>query len=233
MRTQLITVDPLVLPSGGVATPDHAAALLSLYRAVISRGGTWIVTSLTRDMDEQRVMYQRYLNWINAGKPAKSSSKFNAATMKADVVARPGYSWHNAGRAVDISIRNLKFPGVPDDKKLDLLWELARPLGFRPIIKTPDEYASEAWHHDFMGPWAGLFNRRGDYAEAAMAACLDIGKTGYGRDTEREIQAHLHRLGIDVGAIDGILGQRSRSGLARLDLDEHTSADALRVLRSL
>lgn len=243
-RVPLVLVDPVILsayPIGaergkliplrdtaeGLCVPEMASALLILQAAVLAKGGDFRVTSMTRDLKTQAAAYARYQAWVKAGRPPVTSPKYDPDTMKADVVARPGYSWHNAGRAVDISIKALRFPGVAADKQLDLLWDLARPLGFRPILKTPEERASEAWHFDFMGPWAGLFQRRGDYAEAAMAACLDVGGSGYGRDVEREIQAHLHRLGIDVGAIDGLVGTKTRTGLHALDLDEYAIDMAL------
>jgi hypothetical protein len=226
-RVKLVQVDPVILsayPGGtlraaaqplvrrlsGWAPPDTAEALLQLHRAVLAAGGDFRVTDCFRSYETQVALRARYDEWLTAGKPRPGSLGWTA-TMKADAVSMPGRSNHNAGRAVDIATSCLSFPVAPA-LQLDRLWELAVPLGWTPIIGAPTENVSECWHFDHFGPWKATKLRRG-YAEAAMAAALDIGLKVYGHNAERCIQAQLHRAGYDVGAIDGIIGARTKAGL--------------------
>lgn len=45
------------------------------------------------------------------------------------------------------------------------------------------------------------------------AAQLDVGKWEGTRGTERLVQAHLHRIGLNVGAVDGIIGNKTQGAL--------------------
>jgi hypothetical protein len=101
---------------------------------------------------------------------------------------------------------------VPADKQLDRLWEIARPLGWEPIIKQADEGASEAWHFDFWGELKGVKDRLG-YEQAALCGAVLVGHgdlTSY----DAVIQALLSRAGFALGPIDGIIGPRSIACLA-------------------
>jgi hypothetical protein len=195
---------------------DVYDAICTLDAAVASAGGDFRVTDCRRSVATQSLARSKYVNWLNAGKPSKSSSEYNPKTMKNAFVAKPGFSFHNAGRAIDIDIASLGF-SVPADKQLDRLWDLAIPLGWSPAISAPDEKAKEAWHFDFFGEWAPVKDRLG-YKDAAMCAALDIGIDCYGRDLERLIQSQLHRAGYDVGEVDGYLGAKTAAGLDRLGL---------------
>lgn len=232
-RTILVPVDPRILSSygpggtsasipraqlrplrdlaGGRATPDAAAALVALHDAVTAIGGDFRVTDLYRSTDTQRDARAKYDRWVAAGKPAPGSSGFDARTMKNAYVAIPGRSWHNAGRAIDVHIEALRFPGVPADRQLDRLWDIATPLGWRPIIKAPTEGASESWHFEFFGPWARVAARRGT-EEAAIAAAQDVANGEVPGEGLR-LQGGLHRAGYDVGEIDGIVGARTLGAL--------------------
>lgn len=199
-------------PDGRVA-PDVAPALLALALAVESAGADFRTTSVWRDVAIQAAMRARYDAWVAAGKPAPGSSGFNASTMKADFVASPGYSGHNAGRSIDVTLGVLRFPGVSADRQLDTLWEIARPLGWSPIIKAPTEGVSESWHFDFWGPWSGVRSRLG-YEQAAMCAVLDVGFSVWKESTGiRFVQAQLQRAGFNVGRVDGIAGTNTGGGL--------------------
>jgi hypothetical protein len=149
---------------------------------------------------------------VKAGKPKPGTSGFNAATMKAAFVAAPGRSMHNAGRAIDVHLGMLNFPGVPADKQLDRLWELAIPLGWTPIIKSADEGASEAWHFDFFEDIKGVYDRLG-YEQSALCGALLVGHgdlTSYAA----VVQALLSRAGFNLGAIDGVAGAKTLTALA-------------------
>jgi len=200
--------------SSGRLTPDAAVALVLLNRAVLDAGGDLRITDCFRSVAEQTTARTRYERWLAAGSPRPGTAGFNATTMKADFVAKPGRSNHNAGRAIDIHVSALRFPGLPADKQLDRMWEIARPLGWRPIIKAPTEGATESWHFDFAGPWASVAARLG-YEQAAIAATLDVGQDeAFPTDgVQRRIQGGLHRAGYDIGDIDGILGKRTGAAL--------------------
>ena len=201
------------LGRAGLATPATAAALLALHEAVLAAGGDFRVTELHRDVATQQAARARYDRWVAAGKPAPGSPGFDSASMKPAFVAVPGRSMHNAGRAIDVDLGALRFPGVPADRQLDRLWELARPLGWAPVIRAPDERASEAWHLDCWGDLHGVLARLG-YAQAAFAGALLVGHAGAGTSWASVTQALLVRAGYDLGQIDGLWGGRSRLALA-------------------
>lgn len=192
--------------AGGRLTPDAAQAVLLLYDAIAPKT-PFRMRDGFRDPEQQHKARIGYLHWVSAGKPAPGSPAWTP-DMKDAFVAPAGESFHNAGRAIDFDIEALTIP-------LKELWDVAIPLGWSPVIAAPDATMKEAWHLDFMGPWAPVKQRLG-YSQAAIAACLDIGY-GYGPKTEeRYIQAQLHRLGQDVGPIDGVLGKRSQAALQAL-----------------
>lgn len=200
------------LGKAGLAVPEMARALKALSDAVAAAGGDFRVTECHRDVEVQRRARQKYETWLAAGKPSRSSSAFNSATMKADVVARPGRSMHNAGRAIDVHLGMLKFPGVPSDKQLDRLWDIAKPLGWSPIIKTANEGQSEAWHFDYYGEIKGVYDRLG-YEQAALCGAILVGHGDF-TSYEATVQALLCRAGHNIGAIDGQAGTKTCAALA-------------------
>ena len=220
------------LGKAGIATPAAAAALLALHEAVTARGGDFRVTELHRDVGVQQAARTKYDTWAKAGKPKPGTAAFNAATMKAAFVALPGRSMHNGGRAIDIHLGALKFPGVPADKQLDVLWELARPLGWAPIIKTADEGASEAWHFDFWGDLAGVLKRLG-YEEAAKVGAILVGHSGDCQSYGHILQACLQRAGADIGKVDGMPGPKTKQAIVSLLGVTLAAADALAAAKDV
>lgn len=220
-RSELV---PLADTREGWLTPDAADALLGLHEAVTALGGDLRITSAFRTLAVQQEARAKFLAWMNAGRPPPGSERFDAKTMKPVFVAAPGNSFHNAGRAIDIDVASLRFPGVAADKQLDVFWKVAAELGWRPVISKPDERAAESWHFDFMGPWRPVYARllaaqtastQGKaYAMTAHAACTDIGEYGaLARPVERAVQAQLHRAGYNPGVIDGLLGNKTLAAL--------------------
>ena len=207
------TLTPLSKLKAGIAVPEVTRALLNLSNAVQAAGGDFRVTELHRDVAVQQMYRARYDNWVKAGKPSSSSSAYNAKTMKTAFVALPGRSFHNAGRAIDVHIGALKFPGVPADKQLDKLWEIAKPLGWSPIIRSADEGASESWHFDYYGEVAGVLKRLG-YEETAKCAAILVGHSGDCQTFPHTVQALLQRAGFDIGKIDGAIGPKTLNALA-------------------
>ena len=200
------------LGKAGVAHPEVAPALLALSEAVAAAGGDFRVTECHRDVAVQKAARAKYDNWVQAGKPKPGAPGWNAATMKNAFVAAPGRSGHNAGRSIDVHLGMLKFPGVPADKQLDKLWELAIPLGWKPIIKSADEGASEAWHFDYPGELSGVMARLG-YEQWALCGALLVGH-GDIQGFPAVTQALLCRAGYDIGKIDGAIGPKSIAALA-------------------
>jgi hypothetical protein len=216
------------LGKAGVATPDTAEALLALSNAVGAAGGDLRVTECHRDVVVQRLARARYDRWVAAGRPAPSSPGFDRHAMKAAFVARPGRSMHNAGRAIDVHVSMLRFPGARPDEILDRLWAIAEPLGWSPVIRRPDENASEAWHFDYWGPLASVRDRLG-YEQAALCGAVLVGHgdlTGYAA----LVQALLVLSGSSIGQIDGDAGPRTLAALA--DALGCSSEAAARVVRN-
>ena len=236
-RVELVRVDPQIRSyykvggkraplhtlKGGRATPDAAEALLALHLAVADAGGTLMLTDCYRDAAVQAGARKKYETWAAAGKPKRSSAAWNGKTMKAAFVAKPGRSGHNGGRSIDVAHMEAAPASVPKDQKLDWLWAIARPLGWTPIIKIANEGESEAWHFDFKGPWAHVYEALG-YAAGAMCTTLDIGEGEglFSNIENRWIQAQLWRVGVDLGAIDGALGARTDDALAHFGLARDT-----------
>jgi hypothetical protein len=234
-RTPLVAVDPTILSyykdkggsqipltnlNGGQMTPDAAAALLELSEACLAKGGSLLITDCFRSVEFQAKTRKKYENWLAAGKPSASDPAYDSKTMKRAYVSRPGRSFHNSGRAVDIAHMLAAPEDVPKDQKLDWLWEVAKPIGWSPIIKDAREGQSEAWHFDFRGPWQSTFDRLG-YAQGAMCAVLDLGlgEGIYERAWERWVQAQIHRCGNDIGDVDGYWGKLTKGGAEALGVD--------------
>jgi hypothetical protein len=213
---------PLVkLGKAGLATPRMAAALKALNDAVLAAGGDLRITECHRDVGVQKAARQKYENWVAAGKPKQGSSGFNSATMKAAFVAKPGASFHNSGRAIDIHLGELKFPGTPANKQLDRFWEICKPLGWSPIIREADEGASESWHFDHYDDLAPTLKRLG-YEQTARIGAILVGH-GDLSGFDAEVQALLSRAGYDIGSIDGKVGPKTRAALVQaLALPEAT-----------
>jgi hypothetical protein len=213
-------IDVSKFGEGAMICQDMLDALKKLNQTIIENYGTFYVTDLFRSWKKQKQAREDYLSGL-----------------KNAFVAEPGKSFHNAGRAVDFDVKNLNFVGINKNKWLERFWDLAKPLGFRPIIKIPDINASEAWHLDFPGnDWSDAYDRL-SYSEAAKCAILDIGKWGDGsRDKKQKmfIQSQLIRVGIyEIGKVDGIIGDKTKSALSNLGLNSDNLNEAIVALREM
>jgi len=247
-RVQLVPIDSSILHYSGTPVaqiagmgqvpPDVARGILAFASAVEAAGGTFRVTDLSRPIEASAEARVRYLHWLDSGEPPRNlpdghpNPQYDPATMKDAKVAPPGYSWHNGGRAVDVTLSVLNFPNTAFDRQLDRLWDIARPLGWTPIIAWPNERASEAWHFDFRGPWERTYKIIGN-REAAMAAGLDVGLDCYPRAMEKAVQAQLHRVGQNVGRLDGYIGTKTLEGLRAVGLTGRDLTNALHALYAL
>ena len=195
-------------------------------------------TDYYRPAAEQAQLAARHAAWVAAGSPEPA----------VPYASPPGQSWHQSGRAVDLRLRRvlqaLAFVrGVTWAAAWSSLRAKLREVGWHPV--TPDEWRSngampwdesEAWHHEWHGPWAPLVAARGR-AEGAIAACLVESPASDHADIPRaywrEVQARCWLAGQPCGAIDGHLGPRTLASLAALGLDHLADRDVLRSLIAL
>lgn len=233
MRTPLIAVDvPSIYRNNhGVevslpkrlawATPDMADALAGIAEDLGTSGGRLVLSDLFRSFDMQM---QAHLDFVTKKKAAFSPP--------------PGGSFHEAGRAMDLSLSDIKIP-------LKLFWELARKHGVVPIIATPNASTSEAWHFECRGSHQKVieYYQKGNgnnftkpYTAGAASAILALGvrveKFGE-HQKEAQIQAALIRCGHVIGNIDGAIGARTRGVLVSLGIAEGTLDDILQRVEDL
>jgi hypothetical protein len=210
------TVD--VFKEGRLITEDMFTALQKLDQLVRMNKGQLLITDLFRSWETQ----------------AEARKKFEQGKKKA-FVAKPGGSFHNAGRAVDISVKQLEFEGIEKDEWVSFFWELAKPLGFHPIVSTPDLGVSEIWHYDFPGnDWKDAYDVL-QYGEAAKCCILDVGKWNPNESEEKVrkmfIQAQLIRLGFyEIGKVDGFIGPKTKKVLDFCGVGDFDTAVAAEVL---
>lgn len=140
---------------------------------------------------------------------------------------KPEWSMMPSGREVTLGIKLLDDDGDElsrAERELATLWGLAIPLGFTPWDRYPLPGPTAGLMH-FLGPWQILYDHllslgRGEEAwpSVASAAQVDVGMWEGPKALERLIQAQLHRIGINVGPIDGMMGSITTEGLKRTGL---------------
>ncbi len=125
--------------------------------------------------------------------------------------------------------------GASPQQALEMLWAKALPLGFSPWARFPvvDSPGYQDFH--FFGPWRNIQEHlvgegRGELAWSSLcaAAQCEAGVWEGGAVEIRLVQGHLHRLGQNPGAVDGIMGPRTQEALRKIGL-EGQSFDAVRV----
>ena len=212
-------VDVSKFGKGAYICPDMLAGLHALDVVVKQHEGTLKITDLFRSWEDQDEARKEYESGI-----------------KKDFVALPGGSFHNAGRAVDFFMNGLDFKNTDKEHWVQKFWDLARPLGFHPIIKIPDLHTSEVWHFDYPGDWENAYKIL-SYGEVAKCCILDIGQWKKGTEEEKIkmfIQAQLIRLGyFEVGKVDGIIGRKTQKVLTQMnfgDIPFEEIADVLKII---
>ncbi len=129
----------------------------------------------------------------------------------------PQISLRPSGREVYLSL------GLPDKaQELALLWGLAIPLGFHPWSRYPVPGLTQEVFH-FLGDLAPIVDYfhsegQGELAWPSLCAAAQVlaGTWEGERTLERKIQAHLHRLGVHCGPVDGEIGERTLGCLRAL-----------------
>jgi hypothetical protein len=184
-------------------TPDTYYAINAIKNELEKSGGSLYLSDLYRSYDMQ---LQAYLDWKTKKKTAYSPP--------------PGGSLHEAGRAFDLDLENLKIP-------LSKFWKLAEKYGVYPIIDKPVSSKSEAWHFDCRGSHCIVYdyykigfgnNFQSPYKAMAISAILSTGEKVemFGENQKAAaIQAGLIRLGFKLGNIDGNIGAKTRAALKK------------------
>jgi hypothetical protein len=203
----------LVAYRSSVVTPDTAEALRGLERAGAAQGGLRV---------KYRGVKASEASWDSV------STDSGPTGLPADLSMRP------TGREVYLSVQ---LEGV-EDRRLELsaLWALAIPLGFMPWSRYPVPGPTDNVFH-YLGHWSMLADflhgeGRGEDAWPSMcaAAQCEVGKWGGSKPVERLIQAHLHRLGIHCGPVDGDIGERTLTSLRAIGLGGSTLQEAAETL---
>ena len=137
-------------------------------------------------------------------------------------LGRFGFSLIPAGREVhfrlsreDVTSRNVEMAAM---------WGIAVPLGFTPLHRhcIPAQKPLDFVFH-FLGVWQSLYDRllaegRGHLAWSSVccAAQVDVGTWGGSKKLERFEQAQLHRIGHNIGPLDGVIGPKCSAALQML-----------------
>jgi hypothetical protein len=140
----------------------------------------------------------------------------------------PEWSAIPTGREVYLKLSIQEDEG-PDasrrERELAMLWAVAVPLGLVPFTRYPLPGPHDTVFHFFGGEWGLLMDHllgagRGEagWPSFCCAAQIDVGKWEGGRVTERLVQAHLHRIGFNVGNVDGIVGNKTQGALRAANL---------------
>ena len=242
--TDLIRTDALAAsnPSKWRAPPGMLRDLLALDAQMKAAGSSGLrATEVLRSYAESDGLRRKYDTWVKAGRPSHSDNAWNSSTMSTAFAARAGESEHNWGGAVDLDVYALDFPGLVGNAQLAKLWEIAKPLGFAPIIAHPNLDQSECWHFDHLGPLRAMHDRLGASADhgtsananitTAQAGCLLTGSYLGSQSMERLVQARLLLVGETLD-LDGALGPQTKAILAKYigDVKGDTTATILNKL---
>ena len=195
----------LVQHKSGVFTPDTVEALRKLERRIAKLNAR-----------------------LHVG--GRSALKMSWEDVRADpgpTGLPPEWSAVPTGREVYLSVEiiNEAEPSASRrEREIAMLWAMAVPLGLVPYTRYPLPGPHDEVFHCF-GEWGLLMDNllgagRGEAGWPAFccAAQLDADKWEGPRPTERLVQAHLHRIGFNVGAVDGILGNKTQGGLRAASL---------------
>lgn len=130
-----------------------------------------------------------------------------------------------AGREVHFALRR---SDKNEQEALNAAWACAVPLGFTPCDRWP-RVTDTAHVFYFLGTWQSLNDRllgegRGHLAwpSVCAAAQVDVGAWKGDKAEERFVQAQLHRMGRNVGPVDGVIGPRTTAGVETLGMKQPT-----------
>lgn len=198
-------------------TPDTYNAVKGIADDVKKAGGRLFLSDMFRSYDMQ---LQAHLDWKSGKKSAYSPP--------------PGGSLHEAGRALDLSLRDLKI-------SLQDYWDIAARWGVVPIIATPDSRKKEAWHFECRGSHQKVYEyyKEGKasnmkaYQAMAASSILAIGVNVDKFNSDQQeayLQACLIRLGFELGNIDGKVGRKTRKAIEEAGIDSENPDEIVRYL---
>ncbi len=203
----------LVAYRSSVVTPDTAEALRRLELVASERGGV-------------RIRYR--------GVSSDEASWDGVQRDPGPTGLPPHLSMRPTGREVYLSVTTEE--GTDPMRELAILWGLAVPLGFMPWGRYPVPSLHDHVFH-FLGPWAiipDFLNGEGRGEQAWPSVCAaaqcHVARWGGPKPTEHALQAHLHRLGIHCGPVDGNVGERTLSSLKAMGLGGIPIDQALQAL---
>lgn len=142
-----------------------------------------------------------------------------------------------AGR--EIHVRLDRKDVLETQTRLNALWGFMVPMGFTPHQRYPLAGEPKANVFYFLGPWKVILDRlmsegRGHLAWPSMcaAAQADVGVWKGDNPDQRFVQAQLHRLGKNVGAVDGMIAARTSEAMDSLGLSRSVFAKVQEFLRT-
>lgn len=122
------------------------------------------------------------------------------------------------------------------ERELAMLWAVVVPLGIVPFTRYPLAGPHDSVFH-FFGEWGLLMDHllgagRGEagWPSFCCAAQVDVGRWEGGRVTERLVQSHLHRIGFNVGSVDGIVGNKTQGALRAAGLHSLPMSDVAKQI---
>lgn len=184
-----------------------------MKRLSLIRYGELTVTPDTRDALSSLVERAKEVGWRLG---------FEVPTFDEEGLFPRELSLIPAGREVWLRAEHDEFKDPTH--RVAVMWSLAIPLGFTPY----NRYAVPGPHSmvfHWLGPWKTLMDRvlsegRGHLAwpSVCCAAQVDVGVWEGDREMERFIQAQLHRIGQNVGGIDGVVGPRTARAFETMGL---------------
>ncbi len=125
-----------------MVTPETFDAFLTMFNEAKKEGLTLIINSSFRSYEEQEEVYNSYKN--------------SKGTKEADrIAARPGFSEHQTGLAIDIQTYGSQASTFEDFDEFKWLSENAYKYGF--ILRYPKDkeyltgYEYESWHYRYVG----------------------------------------------------------------------------------
>jgi hypothetical protein len=158
-----------------------------------------------------------------------STTSLDPLSLPEELSLRP------AGR--EIYLRLLDGKG---ENQLETLWEFAVPLGLVPWLRFPVRSAGLERVFHFPGPLSILVDAlhsegRGEEAWPSLCAAAQVlsGTWRGTKPTERAVQAHLHRIGVTCGPVDGNLGPRTLGALKSVGLAGKTLDEVLPLLEEM
>ena len=191
------------------------------------------MASLTPDPAEAlRVLEKRAAEHDNVQIKFEGTSKAqhawaNLKSMMGPTQCKPPWSMVPSGREVYLSLllgEDELDEETRAERELATLWALAIPCGFVPWLRYPLPGRGDNVFH-YLGPWQVLYDNllalgRGEEAwpSVACAAQCDVGSWEGNHPLERFAQSQLHRIGVNVGPMDGRVGPTTHTGLQRAGL---------------